>query len=150
MNLLLSAVGDWFAQNWMLLVLVVVLGFFVVTTFLKTRKEANARNDLMSSVKKGTKIVTTAGVYGTVESIEETTDGKVVTIKTGSSKSPCTMTIHMNAIMGIDNKTAVKKEKEEVVEVAEEIADDDVEEEVVVVKKKRPSKKATEETSEEE
>lgn len=147
MNLLLSAVGDWFAQNWMLLVLVVVLGFFVVTTFLKTRKEANARNDLMSSVKKGTKIVTTAGVYGTVESIEETTDGKVVTIKTGSSKSPCTMTIHMNAIMGIDNKTAVKKEKEVIEEVAE---DDDDEEEVVIVKKKRPSKKATEETSEEE
>ena len=38
MNLIL-AVGDWFAQNWMLLLLVAVLAFFVVSTFLKQKKE---------------------------------------------------------------------------------------------------------------
>ena len=103
MNTLLS-VGTWFAQNWMLLVLIVLAIALLVPTYLRQRKEANNRAELNRTITKGTKIVTTAGVYGVVESLEETTDGTVVTINTGSSKNPTTMTIHINAIMGIDNK----------------------------------------------
>ena len=153
MNLLLS-IGDWFAQNWMLLVLVVLLGGFVVMTFLRQKKENDAKNELVSTIKKGTKIVTTAGVYGVVESIEETTDGKVVVITTGSSKNPSSMTIHINAIMGIDNKTSVKEEKKskklEEIEVEEQDAEDieialneteeDVEEKVAKKSSKKSSK----------
>ena len=153
MNLLLS-IGDWFAQNWMLLVLVVLLGGFVVMTFLRQKKENDAKNELVSTIKKGTKIVTTAGVYGVVESIEETTDGKVVVITTGSSKNPSSMTIHINAIMGIDNKTSVKEEKKskklEEIEVEEQEAEDieialneteeDVEEKVAKKSSKKSSK----------
>lgn len=103
MNTLLS-VGTWFAQNWMLLVLIVLAVALLVPTYLRQRKEANNRAELNKNITKGTKIVTTAGVYGVVESLEETTDGTVVTINTGSAKNPTTMTIHINAIMGIDNK----------------------------------------------
>lgn len=106
MNLLMS-IGSWLQQNWMLLLLLVLAVAMVVPTYLKQKKEMNNRQELSDSIKKGTKIVTTAGVYGVVESVEETTDGKVVTIITGSSKNPCTMTIHINAIMGIDNKTKI-------------------------------------------
>jgi preprotein translocase subunit YajC len=105
----------------------------------------NARNDLMSGIKKGTKIVTTAGVYGVVESVEETTDGKVVTIKTGSSKNPSTMTIHMNAIMGIDNKTSVKGSKKE--EVEETIEAEEVAENEEVKEEKPVAKKSTKKSS---
>jgi len=128
-NLLEFSLLTWLGQNWMLLVLVAFCAFFIITTFLKQRKEINNRNELTSSIKKGTKIVTTAGVYGVVESVEETTDGKIVTIKTGSSKTACTMTIHINAIMGIDNKKPVVYEDEIVEEVAESV--EEVEEEVV-------------------
>lgn len=129
MNNLLS-VGSWFSQNWMLLLLVGFCLVFIVMTFLKQKREINNRNELANSLKKGTKIVTTAGVYGVIESIEETTDGKVVTISTGTKSAPCTMTIHINAIMGIDNKTAVKdsSEKDEVVEdEVEEVVEDKAE-----------------------
>ncbi len=113
MNLLLSAFGDWMAKNWMILVLIVLAIALLVPTYLRQKKEVNARNELNNTIKKGTKIITTAGVYGVVESIEDTTDGKVVTIITGNTKNPTTMTIHINAIGGIDNKTPVVADKTE-------------------------------------
>ena len=70
MNLLLSAFGDWLAKNWIIIVLIVFAIALLVPTYLRQKKEATARNELNSSIKKGTKIITTAGVYGTVESIE--------------------------------------------------------------------------------
>ena len=137
MNLLLS-IGDWFAKNGMVLLIVVLLVGFIVMTFIRQKKESDARNELSNSITVGTKIVTTAGVYGTVESIEDTTDGKVVVIATGSTDKPSTMTIHINAIMGIDNKTPIveNKKKKKVVEVVEEIEDLDGDEEVEVIEKK--------------
>lgn len=160
MNLILSAVGNWFAQNWMILVLIVLAIAFLVPTYLRQKKEANNRMELNNSIKKGTKIVTTAGVYGVVESVENTTDGKVVTIVTGNSKNPATMTIHINAIMGIDNKTTVveeleptmqptkkevKEEPKDVVEPVAEMATEQTKveelEEKVQPKKKTTSKK---------
>ena len=134
----LMSVGSWFQQNWMLILILVLAVAMILPTYLKQKKEMDNRQELSNSIKKGTKIVTTAGVYGVVESIEETTDGKVVTIVTGSSKNPCTMTIHINAIMGIDNKTVVT-ETEEKVEEKEEV----VEEKEEVEEKKEPAKKST-------
>lgn len=147
MNLMLS-VGDWFAQNWMLLVLVVLAIAMFVPSYLRQRKEMNARNELNNTIKKGTKIITTAGVYGTVQSIENTTDGKVVTIQTGDAKHPTTMTIHINAIGGIDNKKSVADTEvvEEVVEKVEEKQEEKDDEnteiiEAVYGEKKDPVKK---------
>ena len=140
MNTLLSAFGDWFAQNWIILVLIVFAIALLVPSYLRQKKEMNARNELNSSINKGTKIITTAGVYGTVEAIEDTTDGKVVTIITGSSKNPTTMTIHINAIGGIDNKKpVVDDEKEEIVENKESEEKEEVKEEP----KKAPTKKTS-------
>ncbi len=138
----LMTIGEWFAQNWMLLLLLVLAIVMIVPTYLKQKKEMGARQELSNSIKKGVKIVTTAGVYGVVESVEDTTDGKVVTIVTGTGKNPSTMTIHINAIMGIDNKTAVTETAEE---VAEEVVEehDSVEEVEETVKKKSTSKKTT-------
>ena len=116
MNTLLSAFGDWLAKNWIIIVLIVLAVALLVPTYLRQKKEVTARNELNNSIKKGTKIITTAGVYGVVESIEETTDGKVVTIVTGSSKNPTTMTIHINAIGGIDNKKSVVGEDKDKVQ----------------------------------
>ena len=132
----LMSIGSWFQQNWMLVLILVLAVAMIVPTYIKQKKEMDNRQELSNSIKKGTKIVTTAGVYGVVESVEETTDGKVVTIVTGSSKNPCTMTIHINAIMGIDNKTAVTETEETVKEKAEV-----VEEKEEVEEKKEPAKK---------
>lgn len=146
MNLILG-IGDWFAQNWMIIVLIVVAVALLVPTYLRQKKEMNARNELNSTIKKGTKIITTAGVYGVVESIEETSDGKVVTISTGNSKNPSSMTIHINAIGGIDNKTNVivnseeKVVEEKIEEIPAEITEDS--DDVEVEKPKKTTKKKT-------
>ena len=147
----LLSIGDWFAQNWMILVLLVVAVALVVPTFMRQKKEANARNELNNSLRKGTKIITTAGIYGVVESIENTTDGKVVTITTGESKNATTMKIHINAIGGIDNKTPVNNDEILVTEsssMAMESAtdnsiDDAVEIEDQITNKKTSRKKST-------
>lgn len=106
MNLLLG-IGEWFAQNWFILLIIVLMIAMLVPSYIRQKKEINAKNELFDKLKKGTRVITTAGVYGVVEGIELTTDGKVVTILTGSAKNPTTMTIHINAIGGIDNKTPV-------------------------------------------
>ena len=148
----LLSIGSWFQQNWMLLLLLVLAVAMIVPTYLKQKKEMNNRQELSNSIKKGTKIVTTAGVYGVVESVEDTTDGKVVTIVTGSSKNPCTMTIHINAIMGIDNKTKVsdtdkqseekaKVENKETEEVENNVVEDEKVEEKVPAKTSKKNNK---------
>ena len=142
MNLFLS-IGNWFAQNWIILVLIVLAIAMLVPSYLRQKKEMNARNELNSSIKKGTKIITTAGVYGTVESIEETTDGKVVTIVTGSSKNSTTMTIHINAIGGIDNKKPVVSEKVEEKEEDTKVEESEEITEEVVKPKKKSTKKSS-------
>lgn len=119
MNILLSGFTDWLGKNWIILVLIVFAIALLVPTYIRQKKEVNARNELNNTIKKGTKIITTAGVYGVVESIRETTDGKVVTIVTGNAKNPTTMDIHINAIGGIDNKTPVTISESETTKPAE-------------------------------
>ena len=145
----LMSIGDWFAQNWMLLLILVLAVAMIVPTYLKQKKEMNNRQELSNSIKKGVKIVTTAGVYGVVESVEETTDGKVVTIVTGTGKYPSTMTIHINAIMGIDNKTTVIETSEEtLVEAVEEEVEETNDEVIEEIEKKvTPAKKTTKKTT---
>lgn len=145
----LMSIGDWFAQNWMLLLILVLAVAMIVPTYLKQKKEMNNRQELSNSIKKGVKIVTTAGVYGVVESVEETTDGKVVTITTGTGKYPSTMTIHINAIMGIDNKTTIIETSEETLEEAVEEQVEETNDEVIeeIEKKVTPAKKTTKKTT---
>ena len=145
----LMSIGDWFAQNWMLLLILVLAVAMIVPTYLKQKKEMNNRQELSNSIKKGVKIVTTAGVYGVVESVEETTDGKVVTIVTGTGKYPSTMTIHINAIMGIDNKTTVIETSEETLVEAVEDEVEETNDEVIeeIEKKVTPAKKTTKKTT---
>ena len=149
MNILLSGFTDWLGKNWIILVLIVFAIALLVPTYIRQKKEVNARNELNSTIKKGTKIITTAGVYGVVESIRETTDGKVVTIVTGNAKNPTTMDIHINAIGGIDNKTPVTISESETTKPAEVKNDEKTmaetveEKEEVAVEVKKAPKKAT-------
>ena len=158
MSFLLSALTDWFARNWFILLLLVLMVAMLVPSYLKQKKEIAAKNELFDKLKKGTKVITTAGVYGVVESIELTTDGKVVTITTGSSKNPTTMTVHINAIGGIDNKTAVvedmdgnvvePKKEEKAEERVEEVAEEtEVKEEKPAAKKTTTKKSTTKKTT---
>lgn len=117
---MLLSIGDWFAQNWAILLLIVLAIGLLVPTYLRQRKEAKDRMELTNAIKKGTKVLTTFGVYGVVDSIEDTTDGKVVTLIIGEDKNKTSMKVHINAIGGIDNKTPVIVNEESIVETKEE------------------------------
>jgi len=153
---MLLSIGDWFAQNWAILVLILLAIAFLVPTYLRQRKESKERSELIDTIKKGTKVLTTFGVYGVVDSIEDTSDGKVVTMITGDGKNDTTMKVHINAIGGIDNKTPVvidedgarvepkkvEDVKEEVKEeVVEEIEEDNSTEEIEEKESKKSTKK---------
>lgn len=143
MNFLLDF-KSWISANWMILVLIVVVIALLVPTYLRSKKEMNARQELNRTIKKGVKIITTAGVYGVVDSIEHTTDGDVVTIITGDKKNPTTMTIHINAIAGIDNKTTVVEDATETATPVEEEkeVEETIEEPATVEEPKKTAPKA--------
>ena len=149
MNLLLD-IGSTLAQYWPMILIVVMAVALLVPTYLRQKKEMKNRQELNDTIKVGTKIVTTAGVYGVVESMCETSEGVVVVISTGDEKHLSTITIHINAIMGIDNKTVTKAEKTskkrvKVIEVEEEEDAEEVVEEVVEEEQKS-TKKTTKKT----
>lgn len=131
---------EFIGQYGMIILLVVLFIIMIVPSILKSRKELKAREELNESIKKGTKVITAAGIYGKVVDMVETSDGTVVTITTGDAKNPSTLTMHINAIGGIDNKKVVKADKKSESESeAEEVKED----------KKKPSKKDEADTKEE-
>ena len=131
---------EFIGQYGMIILLVVLFIIMIVPSILKSRKELKAREELNESIKKGTKVITAAGIYGKVVDMVETSDGTVVTITTGDAKNPSTLTMHINAIGGIDNKKVVKADKKSESESeVEEVKED----------KKKPSKKDEADTKEE-
>ena len=102
---------EFLAQYGMIILLVVLFIVMIVPSILKSRKEMKAREELNDSIKVGTKVITVSGIYGKVTAMEESSDGTVVTITTGDTKNPSTITMHINAVAGIDNKKKVKGEK---------------------------------------
>ena len=131
---------EFIGQYGMIILLVVLFIIMIVPSILKSRKELKAREELNESIKKGTKVITAAGIYGKVVDMVETSDGTVVTITTGDAKNPSTLTMHINAIGGIDNKKVVKADKK---------SESESEDEKVKEDKKKPSKKDEADTKEE-
>lgn len=92
---------------WFWVVILVGIGLMFVMSFIRNKKDTQARNELNESLKVGTKVITYAGVYGTIISMRETTDGKVVVLETGDEKHKSYMEILANAIAAVDKKETV-------------------------------------------
>lgn len=99
---------SFFSQSWFLIViLLVAMGLLVLTSFTRRKKEETYRNDLAEKIVKGAKIKTYAGLYGTVESVRNTTDGKIVLVSTGEGDKVSYQELHINAIYGLDESEEV-------------------------------------------
>ena len=92
------------ATLWILLVLLVVLIVAYIFSYIKRKKYNQETTNMLNSLKLGDKVKTYSGFYGTVVSIRETTDGKVVTLETGDDEHKSYTTIDSNAIYCIDKK----------------------------------------------
>lgn len=142
MNLLLAGAENWILPG-ILLVLCIVL--FVLYYFRNKKYQQNAET-MSNNLKKGDKVKTYSGVYGTIVEIVQSDDGKIVTIETGNGKHKSYVSYDIRAVYAInepekpvETKTETKVEekaaetksneqKEEKVEQVEEVVAQPVEE----------------------
>lgn len=125
---------------WILLVLLAVLIVAYIFSYFKRKKYNQETTNMLNSLRPGDKVKTYSGFYGTVVSIRETTDGKVVTLETGDDDHKSYTTIDSNAIYCIDKKEdivydtdgnvvmpASEEEKQEALEEAATTIENDAE-----------------------
>ncbi len=114
MNLLLANAEQWILPG-ILVVLCVVL--FLLYYFRNKRYQQNAET-MSNSLKKGDKVKTYSGVYGTIVEIVQTDDGKVVTIETGTEKHKSYVSYDIRAVYSINEpeKPAETKTEQKVEE----------------------------------
>ena len=105
MNFLLA---NFWSSQWFLIILIVLLVVvMVVMSFTRKKKDDEYRKSLNEQIVKGAHIKTYGGLYGTVVSVTETTDGKVVLVETGEGDKVSYQQLHINAIFGLDDKQIV-------------------------------------------
>lgn len=148
MNLLLAGAENWILPG-ILLVLCVVL--FVLYYFRNKKYQQNAET-MSNNLKKGDKVKTYSGVYGTIIEIVQTDDGKVVTIETGNDKHKSYVSYDIRAVYAInepekpvETKAEEKpvepvEQKEEKTEVVSEVVETKAEEETAPVEEKKTKK----------
>ena len=148
MNLLLAGAENWILPG-ILLVLCVVL--FVLYYFRNKKYQQNAET-MSNKLKKGDKVKTYSGVYGTIIEIVQTDDGKVVTIETGNDKHKSYVSYDIRAVYAInepekpvETKAEEKpvepvEQKEEKTEVVSEVVETKAEEETAPVEEKKTKK----------
>lgn len=144
MNLLL---GTFFEDYGFLIIMLVLFAAFFGWTFFKNKKDREQIDTFQFSLKPGDKVVTGSGIYGTVEKIVDTTDGKVVTLKVAEN---CYLDVNIGAICNIDQKTEVKEEP--VVEQPQKIEQPNSEDvkaaKVETAEEVKPAEKPAEQTEE--
>ncbi len=145
------AAGSFIEQYWPVLVIVAALVVLYVVSMIRRRKDMNQAQQMLNELKPGTKVKTYTGFYGTIDSIRETTDGKVVMLKIGEDGGKVGyIEIDANAIYGIDSKTDVVYDKEGNVIVKDSKEKKVKEEKTVIEDQPKPIKKSKKEKKQEE
>lgn len=93
-------------MQWALIGLVVAMVVVMLLNASRNKKANQEMQKMMQSLKVGDKVKTHIGVYGTIVSITETTDGKVCVIETGD-KNKSQVEVDMRVIAGLDDKKIV-------------------------------------------
>ena len=109
---ILAEGGNFWTQYGLIFVLLALIIVMYVFSFSKRKKYNQQVQDMVNSLKPGDKVKTYSGFYGTIVSIKETTDGKVVLLETGEGSKVSYTTIDVNAIYGIDAKEDVVYDKD--------------------------------------
>lgn len=91
----------------LLIFLIAAMVAMIISGFFRRRKEQQFREELENSLQAGARIKTYTGIYATVVSMRNTTDGKIVLIETGEGDKKSYQQIHIDAIYGIDKSEEV-------------------------------------------
>ena len=87
---------------------------------IRNKKENQRVQEQTNSLKRGDKVLTTSGVYGTIVDLQLENDKKIVTIETGTSSKKGYISIDAYAIYSIFPKEEKKEPAAEEVKPAEE------------------------------
>ena len=101
----------------LIIVLLVACVVMFVLSYFKNKKYMQNQQNLLNDLKVGSKVLTKTFIYGTIENITETTDGKIVLIKTGEGDKASYIEMNIEGIYSVDSK-------EEVVDVDEAMSGD--------------------------
>ena len=124
-TLLQAQGGGGSSSTWIIMiVLLVVLVVMYIFSYIKRKKYNQETVAMIEALKPGDKVKTYSGIYGTIVSIRETTDGKVITIETGDDKNKSFVTIDSSVIYCMDKKQDVVYDANgDVIEPADDEAD---------------------------
>lgn len=141
MNLLLAQENT-STLVFLIILVVACIALFVVNT-MRNKKYMEQQKEMLDNIDVGSKVLTKTFMYGTVEKITETTDGKILLIKSGEGDTVGYFEMNIEGIYSLDNKEEVVDIPEEVVEETDESTSTEAfkaETEVVEEKPKRTRK----------
>lgn len=88
--------------QWILIGFIVLLVIaYPILVSSRNKKENQKMQEQTNSLKRGDKVLTTSGVYGTIVDLEMADDKKVVTIETGTGKYKSYVTVDAYAIYSV-------------------------------------------------
>lgn len=93
------------------LIAVLVIAYPILIT-RKNKKETQRMTEQTNSLKRGDKVLTTTGIYGTILEVRQDGTSKQVTIETGSGKYKSYMTIDAYAIYQVTNDKPLETAKD--------------------------------------
>lgn len=88
--------------QWILIGFIVLLVIaYPILVSSRNKKENQKMQEQTNSLKRGDKVLTTSGVYGTIVDLEMADDKKVVTIETGTGKYKSYVSVDAYAIYSV-------------------------------------------------
>ena len=102
----------------LIIFIVLLIIIYPIMMFSKNKKETQRMQEQTNSLKRGDKVLTTSGVYGTIVDLHFQEDKKIVTIETGTDKKKGYISVDAYAIYQIfrDEPVAEPKQEESVSE----------------------------------
>ena len=121
--------------------IVVLLIAYPIMMYTRNKKENQRMQEQTNSLKRGDKVLTTSGVYGTVVDLHLEGDKKIVTIETGTDKKKGYISVDAYAIYTIFSEEKAEEKIEETKSENAEVEQTNSNEEI---KEENPSDKQIE------
>ncbi len=103
-------------------ILLLVIAYPILVSS-RNKKENQKMQEQTNSLKRGDKVLTTSGVYGTIVDLQMEGDKKIVTIETGSGKNKGYISVDAYAIYNVFRDEPVKETEKPATVEAEKPAD---------------------------
>ena len=94
----------------LIVVIVLMIILYPVMASARTKKERQRMEEQTNSLKRGDKVITASGIYGTIVDLHQEGNNKIVTIETGTGKHKSYVSVDSYAIYSIENEESKTEE----------------------------------------